>query len=467
MPLMSRNTPPIFHKMSISIPEIIGVLILSLCIFRIIYFAPNKYSYCDPLGCLLTSQAILSFGTVNLDAYKEIITRYEFRYGYRIMTINGHLFYFYPIGSCIYAIPFVKLANCTGRDISYMVGSIPVYDLKLQNLLSSLIGAGCFLLIYGICRCLLKTVHSIILSLIFVLGSSIASTMGTAFWNFDFEVMFILFSILLILYDAYDLYKLNAYLLSFLLFSAYFCRPTAAIFVGVVAIYIFFRSRKLFIELSVSLCVLFMGSILFSLHLYDQMLPPYYHYHLSLKSETLWIAFYGILLSPGRGLFIYSPYLIVTFFGVCFLGKRLFQSRLTWMAGGWFVLHILAISKFQQWWGGSSFGPRLLTDVFPACMLLTIFVWNELTKTFFSGIRKVAIIAFLCLASISVIIHTYQGLYNPATPLWNVSPNIDEYTEYLFDWRYPQFMASTKLLKERELYHQEKIRLKNLSTIEK
>ena len=151
-----------------------------------------------------------------------------------------------------------------------------------------------------------------------------------------------------------------------------------------------------------------------------------------------------------------------------FFGKKLFRSHLTWVAICWFVLVLVAISLWPVWWGGHSFGPRLLTDVFPACMLLTIFVWNELHKTkLFSNIQKRVIVTiFLCLASISIFMHTFQGLYNPAIGMWNASPDINQYPEYLFDWRYPQFMASTKLLEERNLHHQQKIRLKDFSTTE-
>ena len=69
---------------------------------------------------------------------------------------------------------------------------------------------------------------------------------------------------------------------------------------------------------------------------------------------------------------------------------------------------------------------------------------------------------FFCFSLISIFINTYQGLYNPATGKWNNSPNIDEYPDYLFDWKYPQFMATPKLLKERELYHHVKTGYKEI-----
>lgn len=38
----------------------------------------------------------------------------------------------------------------------------------------------------------------------------------------------------------------------------------------------------------------------------------------------------------------------------------------------------------------------------------------------------------------------------------NKDPNIDRYPEYLFDWRYPQFLASEQSLQQRKIEHLEK-----------
>ena len=57
--------------------------------------------------------------------------------------------------------------------------------------------------------------------------------------------------------------------------------------------------------------------------------------------------------------------------------------------------------------------------------------------------------AYLALAVIAVVTHTGQGLFNPATHLWNLSPDIDRDPELALDWRYPQFMASETLLEAR------------------
>jgi hypothetical protein len=442
----------IFNKFSTSRKEGLTIALLSLTIFALILFSRTSYRDCDSLGCLLTSQAIVTHGTVKLDAYRAMLKQHEAVYTYRIITKNNHLYYRYPLGTCIYSVPFVWLANLTGQDMSTVINNNPVCDKRLQKVLSALIVTACFVLVYGLCRCFLAPLASFLLSLVFILGGPLISTMGAALWNLDMEVMFLLLALLMIVYDDRKIVAMNPYWLSFFLFSAYFCRPTAAIFVALVVLYVLlFKPRTTFIKLSLSCFLLFLVFVLFSLVEYQSILPPYYDQRL--HSDTFWTGLYGNLLSPARGLFIYSPYLLLAFLGLCRFYKELIRSRLMWLAILWFCFHLVMIAKQPTWWGGHSFGPRYLTDVFPACILITILIWSYVSTTLSQRSRNVLITIFLCCSLISIFINTYQGLYNPATGKWNNSPNIDEYPIYLFDWKYPQFMATPKLLKEREIYH--------------
>ena len=445
-----------FRKFPISKKEVMGLLLLSLIILALIIFSRNNYRDCDSLGCVLTSQAIVSHGTIKLDAYRDMLKQHEAVYGSRIMTKNNHLFYNYPLGTCIYSVPFVWLANCIGRDMSTIVNNVPIDDMRVQKVLSALIVTVCFVLVYGLCRCFLAPLSSALLTLVFVLGSPLISTMGTALWSLDLEVMFILLCLLMIVHDDRKIFTLNPYVLSFFLFSAYLCRPTAAIFVVLVALYVLlFKSRSAFIKLSASCFLFFIVFVIFSLHEYKTILPPYYLQRFS-QIETFWTGLYGILLSPARGLIIYSPYLLFTFFGLCCFFKEFFRSRLMWFAILWFFFHLVMIAQYPIWWGGHSFGPRLLTDVFPACILITILVWSHASKTLSHRPRNVLITIFLFFSLISIFINTYQGLYNPATGQWNSATSIYKSSDYLFDWKYPQFMVTPKLLKELELYYHAK-----------
>jgi hypothetical protein len=59
--------------------------------------------------------------------------------------------------------------------------------------------------------------------------------------------------------------------------------------------------------------------------------------------------------------------------------------------------------------------------------------------------------AYLILGLAGIFINSGQGLFNVKTALWNAYPNIDEYPELLFDWRYPQFLTTMTRFHERRL----------------
>jgi len=144
----------------------------------------------------------------------------------------------------------------------------------------------------------------------------------------------------------------------------------------------------------------------------------------------------GVLVSPSRGLFIYSPVLL---FPVAGLAASLIRRR-----GGVLACAALAaavgigtIAQFSVWWGGHSFGPRLLADVMPAVVLGFVPVWpairrSALTRTLFA-------LAF----AVSVLVEVVGAIYFPSPRAvdWDTTPrDVDFAHERLWDWRDPQIL---------------------------
>jgi hypothetical protein len=84
----------------------------------------------------------------------------------------------------------------------------------------------------------------------------------------------------------------------------------------------------------------------------------------------------GLLLSPARGLFVFSPiFLFSVAAGAVVLWRRGEEPVLRYLTVS--VLLTLAIySKWGNWWGGHSFGYRLLTEAVPALVLLSALAWG-------------------------------------------------------------------------------------------
>lgn len=77
-----------------------------------------------------------------------------------------------------------------------------------------------------------------------------------------------------------------------------------------------------------------------------------------------WSGVLGLLVSPARGLLVFSPFLIFVLVGVM---QRLRSSDSRWLAVALSVATIAQIVGYSQgdWRGGQSWGPRWLTDLLP------------------------------------------------------------------------------------------------------
>lgn len=419
--------------------RIFWLMFLAAAAFCLSVYSPVSYTRADPSGTLLTAQSLLQNGSLKLDAYKPWIPP-----SYRFVEVHSHTYYVYPVGTPLFTAPIVWAAGLTGNIYLPFTPA----DEALQNIISGLSVALCAMLMYFLAKAFLPALHSYTLAIAFTFGTSILSTMGTALWSTNFAMLFSLGALILIAYEAKgNLTGLNPYGLGLLLFSAYLCRPSEAVFVGIVFLYVLVYRRNIFLRLAATvggLMVVFVVSSYLELH---QILPEYYRssdFALSMKFFT---AFYANLFSPSRGLLIFSPFLALILVGTAAYGKTLIKNPFFQLAGIWFLSHLFMVSAWKVWWGGQSYGPRLFTDCLPALLILLALIWKSVIETVALQGRRVWTGVFAVLVGVSVFIHSYQGMFNRWTDIWNDGGSAVSF----LDWRYPQFLASAQQLTDREV----------------
>ena len=113
----------------------------------------------------------------------------------------------------------------------------------------------------------------------------------------------------------------------FLLFSAYLCRPTTALFACVVFLYMLLKKRSPFVKSLITYLICFGLFVLFSWIEYKQVLPDYYLPQQLGPPGEFWWAIYGHFLSPSRGILIQSSYLIIPLIGAIYGCKHLSRNR--------------------------------------------------------------------------------------------------------------------------------------------
>jgi len=152
----------------------------------------------------------------------------------------------------------------------------------------------------------------------------------------------------------------------------------------------------------------------------------------------------GLTVSPGRGILIYSPIVVVAVMGAV----RMWRSALNpetsdstfGRADAILLLRysslaaiaiLLTYSKYIVWWGGHGFGPRYLTDAMP--FLGVLFAAGFATLSGRTLRLRVARVGVAVLFSYSIFIQALGAFCWPSP--WTLNNHESPYRFRLWDWR--------------------------------
>jgi hypothetical protein len=136
----------------------------------------------------------------------------------------------------------------------------------------------------------------------------------------------------------------------------------------------------------------------------------------------------GTLVSPGRGLFIYCPWVLASLAFLPWTWPRLRSLSLaTWLTLG-VVAYFVMLSKYAVWWAGHTYGPRYWTDVVPI-FAIGFALALERARTWGRG-------PMLLLASTAlpaIVLQAIGAFCFPST--WNSKPkDVNQHPGRLWDW---------------------------------
>lgn len=146
---------------------------------------------------------------------------------------------------------------------------------------------------------------------------------------------------------------------------------------------------------------------------------------------------YGLLLSPSRGLLVYTPYLAFALAALALawrrpgdVAPRLRGLSLVWLAT------LLLYASYEEWWGGRVFGARFLDDLAP--VLFVALAWG-ISQGLLA--RVAARVVFWVLAAWSLLLFSAASLVY-SNERWDLLPqNVNLAPHRLFDWSDPQWLA--------------------------
>jgi hypothetical protein len=123
-------------------------------------------------------------------------------------------------------------------------------------------------------------------------------------------------------------------------------------------------------------------------------------YTQEIRFDEPWIGVFGLLFSPGRGLFIYAPITVLLFLGLRPAWQRL-PRLYFWLIGSISLCYLAFYGSWFAWGGPWGWGPRFLLPILP---LLMLFVIEPLEMAIISGSAKLSLILLRIMISVLAVL---------------------------------------------------------------
>ena len=403
----------------------------------VVHFAsPYQYSY-DSRWAVPTAMSILAEGNTDLDEFRNAMDPLDMR----VQKVRNHLYNYYPLGPALVALPFVAAADgyyrlTQGRSYeSVLQREAP---LAMESFVSSFCVALTAALLYLIAMERLGSAwKSLLVAFVFAFCTSAWSTASRSLWQHAPSMLMLTGTLYLFVLAEKKPKRIQ--FAGLLLAFAYVIRPTNSLSVAVLTVLVFVRHRRYFLRYlawPAAIAVLFVA---FNYAVYGAPLPSYFSAQRLRYHARFWEALAVQLVSPGRGLFVFSPVLALSLVGIGIRRKERRFDGLDLSLLLILVLHWVAISACAPWWAGHSYGPRLMTDVVPYFAYFLIPVVGKLARPITWRVTALASLLTV-LAAASFFVH-YRGAMAWHGMAWNGVPSeIGTHLERLWDWRDPPFL---------------------------
>jgi Dolichyl-phosphate-mannose-protein mannosyltransferase len=328
----------------------------------------------------------------------------------------------YGAGAAVAALPVLAMTRALRGDLRRDPTAL-WYGAKLAASLLAALGAA---LVYLACRSSLGPGASLVLSGAYALGTPVWSQSSQTLWQHPANGLFVAAGVFCLLRAG----STRWFGLAGLAFSlATACRPTSALFLAGALVYLVVTDRRALVPLVAGAVPVALVIAAYNWHVLGSPFrfgQSEFHELAGMKTGLAAAfqvhpvaALTGLLLSPSRGLLVFSPFLLVAIPGSVWLWRRDEHARLRPVLLG--LLMVFALDLFWfDWWGGWSYGWRRLVDLGPALTVLMIPAWGWLTA------RRWRKVALALLVTWSVLLQLLGAFaYDPeawnARPAWRVT----------------------------------------------
>jgi hypothetical protein len=342
---------------------------------------------------------------------------------------NDHVCSVFPPGMAIVALPFFApfvLAGFDALDLGLLV--------HMGHVVAALVEVLATLVLWAIVRRFVGPRWSLVLVLLYFFGTSVRTIASQALWQHSGVHLAVAIALSLVLRE--EPVSLGRDLAAgFVLGLGSVVRQTTAIVaVGIGGL----RPLRLIAGL-VGAAVGVLPLLAYNYVAFGSPLEQ--GYGTKPFDNPIGVGLYGLLLSPSRGLLVYTPYVIFAFVALLRAWRwpgevavRLRGLSLVWLAA------LVLYASYAEWWGGRVFGSRFLDDLAP--VLFAALAWGIGVGLLRTGVERV-VFALMAVWSL-VLFNAAAFVYDQSWDTVPVNVNVDP--SKLFDWADPQWLAVLRMI---------------------
>jgi hypothetical protein len=413
-----------------------------------VYMVVPNAVVADSLRTIPVAESIVHRHSIQLDHFRDTMIIP----GYGVDKVDGHILPTFPWAGALFAVPVVAVYDGLhrmgiGPGTEAAIAQNQNNDWVFEVFTMAVVVAATAVVIWEVALLALAGVAderrrwrlALLAALVFALCTSALSTATRSYWEHGPDIFFL--SVALLLAVRARRSPSNVRWLGMPLAAAYAMRPTSAIPVALFSLWVLVKHRRELGWFVGGAAVVAVPWLLVNHANWHTWLTPYYEPHRVGNNADFWQALAGNIVSPARGLLIFTPVLALAVPGVILELRQRTFSTLDAVLVGCVLAHWVVISAFPHWWGGDSYGPRLFTDMVPFLVYLGLPVLQWLGTVSLRGVRyTAALVACAVAAVLSLFIHGQMAVFASAHCWNNVPTDVDADQTKLWNWGDPQFL---------------------------
>lgn len=276
----------------------------------------------------------------------------------------------YPVLPGLLNTPVFLVADLAGVDLA-------ARRERLSMISASLISALSVLFLYlALERLCASKRTAFFLAMVYAFGTCVWGVTSRGLWQHGPSLLFLTAALALLVRESPRAAAWSGLFLGLTVIN----RPSNVVLVAPLALFVLLRrqgARGAFVALGAVPLVL--HAIYASVYLGSPFSTGYwiaYPEAANFRGNPL-LGLPGLLVSPSRGLFVFSPIFLFAVAGAAIaLRDRRRWPNAPFLAVG-IVLLVLLYSFWSTWWGGQTFGYRYLIEALPGLMVFLAIAWEE------------------------------------------------------------------------------------------